>query len=383
MDEISMTRRLLAESPPEPHVVAEGRARLLAAAAHGARRTRIARLTPTTRRVVLRRSLALALTGALVATVLAVTTLAPGVDTSPGAGGPPMAPGSAQDVLLAAAVSAESEPTSGAYWHVSSSSTTTWPRELGRGDNRYTVEVHSVTERWTKRNGQTWWGERRWVTPKTPEDEAAWRRDGSPSKWCMGNTDTEPPQPICLHTAPGTASLTRVGVDSFIVAEGRELTFAQLQKLPDDPEALRDWVVDAVVDDLDPSASTDVIELNVAEVLLNLLVDVPAPPGVRAAAYRALAEMPNVRSTGPTTDELGRPGVGILIDVGDKASVFVVPIGGPYQAGKLTRKLIIDPDTSHVLASQVNVGEGSDPVSNALILEIGWTDEEPHEPAFP
>jgi hypothetical protein len=286
-------------------------------------------------------------------------------------------------VLLAAAVRAESVPMSGAHWHVRSMSTTTWPRELGSGDNRYTVELRSVTELWTKRNGQTWWGQRDWVRPKSSEDEAAWRRDGSPSKWCMGNTDTEPPHPICLHTAPGTASLTRVGEDTFVVVEGRELTFAQLQRLPDDPEALRDWVVDAVEDDLDPSVSADTLDLNVAEVLANLLLDVPAPPGVRAAAYRALADMPNVRSIGPTRDELGRAGVGILIDVADRATIFVVPRGGPYKAGKLTRKLIIDPDTSHVLASQANVGESPDPVSGTLILEVGWTDEEPHEPALP
>ena len=181
MDEISMARRLLAEPPPEPHVVAEGRARLLAAAAHGGRTTRIARPTPTTGRVAFRRSVGLGLTGALVAAVLAVATLVPGVGTSPGGGGPPTADGSARFVLLAAAVRAESVPTSGAYWHVSSMSTTTWPREFGRGDNRYTVELRSVTEQWTKRNGQTWWGQREWVRPKTSEDEAAWRRDGSPS----------------------------------------------------------------------------------------------------------------------------------------------------------------------------------------------------------
>ena len=382
MDEISMTRRLLAEPSPEPHVVAEGRARLLAAAARGGPTTRIARPTPTTGRVAFRRSVGLGLTGAVAAAVLAVATLVPGVGTSPGTGGPPAADGSARDVLLAAAVRAESVPTSGAYWHVRSMSTTTWPRKLGRGDNRYTVELRSVTELWTKRNGHTWWGQREWVRPKSPEDEAAWRRDGSPSKWCMGNTDTEPPQPNCLHTAPGTASLTRVGEDTFVVVEGRELTFAQLQRLPDDPEALRDWVVDAVEDDLDPSVSADILDDNVAEVLANLLVDVPAPPRVRAAAYRALADMPNVRSIGPTRDELGRAGVGILIDAGDGAAIFV-PRGGPYKAGKLTRKLIIDPDTSHVLARQANVGESSDPVSGTLILEVGWTDEEPHEPALP
>ena len=382
MDEVSMTRRLLAEPPPEARVVAEGRARLLAAATHGGRTTRIARPTPRTGRVAFPRSVGLGLVGALVATVLAMAMLVPGKGTSPGAGSPPTADGSARDVLLAAAVRAESVATSGAYWHVRSTSTTTSRRELGRGDNRYSVELRSVTELWTKRNGQTWWGLREWVRPKSPEDEAAWRRDGSPSKWCMGKTDTEPPQPNCLHTAPGTSSLTRVGEDTFVVVEGRDLSYAQLQRLPDDPEALLDWVVDAVGDDLDPSVSADILDYNVAEVLANLLVDVPAPPGVRAAAYRALADMPNVSSIGPTRDELDRAGVGIVIDVGDVDGV-VLPGGRPFKAGELTRKLIIDPDTSHVLASQANVGESSDPFSGRLILEVGWTDQEPHEPAMP
>jgi hypothetical protein len=177
-----------------------------------------------------------------------------------------------------------------------------------------------------------------------------------------------------------------VAEDTFVVVEGRELTFAQLQRLPDDPEALRDWVVDAVEDDLDPSVSAEVLDDNVAEVLANLLVDVPAPPDVRAAAYRALADMPNVRSIGLTRDELGRAGVGILIDIDgiliDTAGI-VVTRGGPYKAGKVTRKLIIDSDTSHVLASETKVGESSDSFSGTLILQVGWTDGEPHKPELP
>ena len=127
------------------------------------------------------------------------------------------------------------------------------------------------------------------------------------------------------------------------------------------------------------SASAEIVDDNVAEVLANLLVDVPAPPGVRAAAYRALADMPNVKSIGPTRDELGRAGIGILIDTAG----IVVTTGGPYKAGKVTRKLIIDPDTSHVLASETKVGNSSDSFSGTLILEIGWTDQEPHEPELP
>ena len=261
--------------------------------------------TPAPGRVALRRAVGLGLTGAVVAAVIAVATLVPGVDTSPGAGGSPATDGSARDVLLAAAVRAESAPTRGTYWHVRSTSTTTWPRSSVAA----TTATRSSCGR-SRSYGPTAAArpggvQRRWVRPKSSEDEAAWRRDGSPNRWCMGNTDTEPPQPNCLHTAPGTASLS-AGQDTFVVVEGRELTFEQLQRLPDDPQALRDWVVDASEDDLDPSVSAEIIDLNVAEVLANLLVDVPVPPGVRAAAYRALAGMPNVRSSGPTRDELGR-----------------------------------------------------------------------------
>jgi hypothetical protein len=380
MDEMSMVRRLLAEPPPNPRVVAEGRERLFDSALRGSR----IRTTPTIRRAAFRTALGLGLTGTLATVALVVATLIPGAGTSPRTRDPAATDGTARNVLLAAAVRAEAAPTSGTYWHVRSMSRTTWGRgqKLGRGDNRYAVEHLSVHENWTKRNGQAWWGSREWVRPKSPEDEAAWRRDGSPSKWCRGKTDTEPPRPNCLHTAPGTASLAHVGDDTFVVAEGRGLTFVQLRRLPDDPDTLRAWVVDAVKDDLHRSVSADILDYNVAEVLANLLVDVPAPPGVRAAAYRALADMPNVTSTGPTRDELGRAGVGILIDTGAMAGA-VFPGGRRFKAGELTRKLIIDPATSYVLASQTIIGERSDPFSDTLILEVGWTDEKPHKPALP
>jgi hypothetical protein len=376
MDDMSMVRRLLAESPPHPHVVAEGRERLFGSPARGTRATR------TIRRAAFRSAVGLGLTGVAAAAALAVATLVPGAGTSPGGGNPPATEVSARKVLLAAATRAESVPTSGTYWHVRRMSTTTFPRKLGRGENRYTVELQSVIEEWTKRSGETWWGSREWVMPKSPEDEAAWRRDGSPSKWCMGETDTEPPQPSCLHTSPGEASLMRVGVDTFVIADETELTFEQLQQLPAEADALRAWVVDAVKHDLDPSASGKIVDYNVASVLANLLVDVPVPPDVRAAAYRALADMPNVTSIGPTHDELGRAGTGILIDPGDRARL-VGRGGRTFEAGEFNRMLIIDPDTSHVLADQVSVDKNITPIGSTLILEVGWTDEKPHEPALP
>ena len=166
--------------------------------------------------------------------------------------------------MLAAAVHAESAATSGTYWHVRSMSRTTLPQRFGRGGNRYTLEQVSVTEKWTTHDGRTWLGRREWVRPKTAQDEAAWRRDGAPSKWCTGKTDTEPPEPICLHTAPGTASVMRFGQDTFEVTEGHVLTFGQLQRLPQDPGALRAWLVGIARHDLDLSASAAVVDQNVA-----------------------------------------------------------------------------------------------------------------------
>jgi hypothetical protein len=92
--------------------------------------------------------------------------------------------------------------------------------------------------------------------------------------------------------------------------------------------------------------------------------------------------MPNVKSMGPTQDALGRDGVGILIDAGDVDGAFL-PSGDRFTAGELTRKLIIDPDTSHVLADQAGVDKTFDQSSGTLILEVGWTDERPHAPVFP
>jgi hypothetical protein len=128
----------------------------------------------------------------------------------------------------------------------------------------------------------------------------------------------------------------------------------------------------------------------VAAELADLLVYLPVPPGVRAAAYRALANMPRVTSIGPTRDELGRAGVGI--EIAEGRGWTPVP-GDPVRchdkhrcypaapARNITRTLIIDPGTSHVLADETTIGKNS--YSDTLILGAGWTNEKPHKPALP
>jgi hypothetical protein len=377
MDELTMVRELLAEPAPSPQVVAEGRERLLGSAAGAVPPERRLK-RPALRSAVL----ALGVTGAAAAAALAVATMGAGPGASPGGGARVATGGSARTVLLAAAVKAESDSTAGRYWHVRSVARTTLPRKFGHGAHRYTLEQLSVTENWSTHTGRSWLGRREWVRPKTAQDEAAWRRDGAPSTWCIGQTDTSPPQPICLRTAPGTASLTRIGQDTFQITEGHDLTFKQLQRLPGKPAALRAWLVRIARHHLDPSAGTAVIDLNVENELSDLLVYYPVPPRVRAAAFRALAGMPGVVSTGPTHDELGRPGVGIELKT--EHAVAVLGGGSAVAAtGKLTRTLIIDPATSHVLADQMRIGDRSEPAIDSLILEVGWTNERPHNPAFP
>jgi len=394
MDEMSMVRQLLVEPPPSSNVVAEGRARLLSSPAGAARAT--APSIPI-RRAAFRGALALGLTAAVAAAAVAVVTFVPGGGASPGGNGTVVTSGSARSVLLAAAVRAESASVSGTYWHLRTMSKATLPQRFGHGGNRYTLEQLWVHEKWAKRSGQAWAGDRRWVQPATPKDEAAWRRDGAPSKWCMGRTDTQPPKPNCLHTAPGTAALTK-DYFPFEVSEGlNKLTFGQLQKLQAKPEALRARLVADARAHLDPSASAEVVNQNVANELADLLIYLPVRPGIRAAAYRALADMPQVTSTGPTRDQLGRDGVGI--DIAEGNGVVVGPGGiadvpkpscsprcTPRQlqqshGGEITRRLIIDPDTSHVLSDTMKVGKTS--VSDTLILMAGWTNEKPHKPALP
>jgi len=376
MDELTMVRDLLAEPAPCPEVVAEGRERLLHSAA-GA-------VPPAgrIRRPALRSALALGITGAAAAAALAVATMGSGPGIFPGGGAKVVTGGSARSVLLAAAVKAESDAASGTYWHVRSVSRTTLPRKFGHGENRYTLEQLTLTENWTTHAGRSWLGRRQWVRPKTHEDEVAWKRDGAPTRWCLGQTDTSPPQPICLRTAPGTASLTRFGQDTFQITEGHDLTFTQLQRLPRDPDALRAWLSRMARHDLDPSAGTAVVDLNVENELSDLLVYHPVPPRVRAAAFRALADMPGVVSTGPTHDELGRAGIGIEL----KPEHAVAVLGGGSAVtgpGKLTRMLIIDPHTSHVLADQTRIGARPEPAIDTLILDVGWTNERPQRPAVP
>ncbi|GAA2109568.1 hypothetical protein GCM10009780_64180 [Actinomadura alba] len=102
----------------------------------------------------------------------------------------------------------------------------------------------------------------------------------------------------------------------------------------------------------------------VTDALANLLMYAPVPPQVRAAAYRALAGMPGIKSTGKIQDRRGREGIGITLPVA---------VGGENRGDP---HFIFDPKTALMLA-RPRLGAG------ALVLEAGWTNVAPRIPARP
>ncbi|GAA0379472.1 hypothetical protein Acor_00840 [Acrocarpospora corrugata] len=281
-------------------------------------------------------------TAALVAAAVAagVVVALPGGNLASGSEG--------RSILLAAAVRAESgDARAGAYWRVRKLVRERHPEMLGGGANRYWMIEPRVSEQWVSRGGRVWSGT---VTlgaePATRTDEAAWRRDGSPGEWPG------------LSTAPGRSTLTDVpGGVAFSMA-GQTMTFAQIRALPADPVALRENVAKAVRAASGPDQGV------VADALSGLLWSKPSPPEVRAAAYRALADLPEVEYLGRRTDESGRTGAAFSFELGVPAA---------------RRTLIIDTGSSQVLSSTTDApGVQHDQVE--LVLEAGWTDERPTAP---
>ncbi|RBQ19784.1 hypothetical protein DP939_13825 [Spongiactinospora rosea] len=252
-----------------------------------------------------------------------------------------------RSVLLAAATAAAAVPgkPAGAYWHVSRL------RSDIRRIGGHQLVSERLNEQWATEDGRHWRGERDLgIRPRSPADEAAWRRDGSPSTW----------HGVALNTSPGKGGLAQVtGRAPFSIA-GRDLTVAQILRLPGDPADLERRVRGML--------PADAPEGLFADALCGLLWSKPSPPGVRAAAYRLLAGLAEVRYLGDSADERGRPGAGFSFTV-------------RRSDAPVLRTLIIDPRTSQVLSS-TDQGPGEEKRSE-LVLSAGWTTSEPSPPRVP
>ncbi len=141
---------------------------------------------------------------------------------------------------------------------------------------------------------------------------------------------------------------------------GTTVTFEQLRTLPTDPAALRDWLVNAIAHSgARTSAGPLTAEDRERELLLSmvsLVSTLPAPPAVRAAAFRAIAAYPGVQDLGAVPGGRG----------------FMLP--GNY-------RLVVDPSTGRINRTSMYVtADGAVyVVANPQGAEVSaeWTDSLP------
>ncbi|GAA4637582.1 CU044_5270 family protein [Actinoallomurus vinaceus] len=208
---------------------------------------------------------------------------------------------SAQQVLLAAASTAERTPGgSGTYWYVKTVT------------NEGTGKAPFQWETWTRRDGQEWFrGEK------------------------SGGKVVKIVQPTPF----------RLG--------GADVSFAQIEKLPATPNGLKARIADIVKHgDVRTSAG----RLNAEDQrdavfsgLVSLVSALPATPKVRAAAFRAIATYPNVKNLGAVS---GGQALGITSShpapPPRPAARPPRPAARGGQAGSAPDRLVVDPATGRV-----------------------------------
>jgi hypothetical protein len=299
VDDLKMLATVLATPDLPGEVVDRGRERL---------RTRMR--GPVRRRRTGLLATGLGLTAAAAAAAVVVASGATAPTASPNS--PPVAaPPSGRQILLAAASTAErTPPGSGAYWYVKTVLT-------GGKDGK-----PFQWESWVRRDGRSWF-----------------RGEKSQGK-------------VVKLAFPGSFSLG-----------GPEVTFEQLQKLPTRPDTLQAWIADALKhSDVRTSAGRPDATMQkqfVFDGLISLISQLPAPPKVRAAAFRAIAAYPDVKNIGKV-----KGGEGLLISPGGSQA-----------------RLVVDPATSRVRDTNFFVtADGAevrveDTRSAAIVAE--WTNRLP------
>ncbi|MGN9845090.1 hypothetical protein ACTMTI_43900 [Nonomuraea sp. H19] len=140
---------------------------------------------------------------------------------------------------------------------------------------------------------------------------------------------------------------------------GKRMTPADLAELPTTPEGLREYLEPLVT----KQYGTEPVDVNseLYETGVRLLMNFPASPDVRAAAYRMLASLPGTTAEGQATDPLGRTGQAVS-----------------RRLTNGTDRVIVDMKTGEPLAFESTI-EGVRTFE--AIKKTGWTNEEPQLPA--
>ncbi|WP_186404568.1 hypothetical protein [[Actinomadura] parvosata] len=275
--------------------------------------------------------------------------------------------------VLGAPPAAAAAPPEGAYWHTRAVMTRLHPWQFGSKQDPYSLVERQVSERWTTPDGRSWYGYRDLGTlPATEKDKKAWQRDGSPAKW--GKSIDGKVVKLSTEPAKGHVAPMRGERRQFHLA-GQWLTYDEVQRLPADPNKLKDWLSRAgQVGEIPAARLGDWV----TSTLPQLLYDLPAPKEVRAAAYQALLTSPKVRQAGAAKDTLGRPGTAVVIDESN---------GEGKKRTDVTMTLIIDTGRMVLLSRDqlVEIQDKAFPGKSysETLTDVGWTDAQPAVPALP
>ncbi|GAA1888381.1 CU044_5270 family protein [Actinomadura bangladeshensis] len=296
--------------------------------------------------------IAVAATAAVAAGAVTVVVLRPGGDAPPAPHGTTaIAPGNA---LLVAATNAQKAP-AGRYWHTKTVMGEVF--SVGKSpSNHYKVDSRQGNEAWIDVTGLT-----RTThieipdVPLTAQDREKWEAAGSPA-WVTVPNPEGPDGEVHLDMSEQTSGRSPwpASVERF-----QGMTPRQIAALPTRPEELEKVLLNlkghwhAVSKDGEKEEPIRALRGReriraLSEVAGTLLSTAPAPPAVRAAVFRLLADLPGVKAEGPTTDPLGRPGMAISLPLKTTA-----PLGlftAPRQLGTYRRQFIVAPDAGSLLA---------------------------------
>ena len=384
MDELRMIAEAYGEpAPPTPREATAARARMFGEAP--LRRTR--------HRWRFTAAFGLVAAGAAVAVAIAAT----------GSGTPP-SPSAAADLgkqaVLAAAERAEAQPT-GKFWFYHGTMGRSLMVRSETGDYAIVAApeegflwVGAEPGAGVGTNGRTLPSR-----PLTAQDEALWKKAGSPSKFAVWDGERR-------HTYDQRVTRwhfwdpAREGDGGWV----GNRTFEEAQRLPTDPGELADLLSTGNLDfhfrnpedkerikkERGIPEPRSVTPLDKLIMVAALLQSSPMPPKFRAGLMRALAAQPGVEAIDGVTDLLGREGVALAVDL--KTTHVTAAQGAPAEERgdyDSRMEIVFDERTGEMLAVQTVLTRPGGPYRDRepgfmihfrLALDSGWTDTKPSPP---
>ncbi|GAA4465988.1 CU044_5270 family protein [Phytohabitans houttuyneae] len=307
-------------------------------------------------------AVAAALTAVVLSDVDTDRRVAPVVEADAAAPSAPVPPKTARELLL---VAAERTTTStvdgdGRYWVLRRELGSRM--EVGPAARRYHIMLRISEEMWlARRPGDPSVAVQRFLGAE-PLDEAAWRADGSPTRWVVPGLDGGGKPAAVYTTAPGPRTVRPMRghtADNNFLLAGGPVTAKQLAALPTEPASLEAWLVRRLRQAGSPEGRAYALFWSGEA----LVTDLPVPAAVRAAAYRMMAGLDGVRLLGEVTDARGRAGMAVAYTrEGD--------------GGRSETRLVIDPATGRASAEEERNAAG-ELTRYTIVDSAGHSDEAP------